>query len=70
VVGEIGAPHRGSGLIADVQTWIDALTNWSVDLGFDTFIFWPRTAPTAQLDVFANEVVPGVRKRVSERRTR
>jgi alkanesulfonate monooxygenase SsuD/methylene tetrahydromethanopterin reductase-like flavin-dependent oxidoreductase (luciferase family) len=70
VVGEIGAPHRGSGLIADVQTWIDALTNWSVDLGFDTFIFWPRTAPMAQLDVFANEVVPGVRKRVSERRTR
>jgi hypothetical protein len=43
-------------------------TEWSVDLGFDTFIFWPTTAPLAELEVFATEVVPGVRQRVSERR--
>jgi alkanesulfonate monooxygenase SsuD/methylene tetrahydromethanopterin reductase-like flavin-dependent oxidoreductase (luciferase family) len=70
VVGEIGRAHRGSGLIADVATWIDAMTEWSVELGLDTFIFWPRTAPLAQLEIFANEVVPGVRQRVAERRGR
>jgi alkanesulfonate monooxygenase SsuD/methylene tetrahydromethanopterin reductase-like flavin-dependent oxidoreductase (luciferase family) len=68
VVGAIGARRGGSGLNGDVKAWVDALTDWSVDLGFDTFIFWPTTAPLAQLEVFATEVVPGVRQRVSERR--
>jgi alkanesulfonate monooxygenase SsuD/methylene tetrahydromethanopterin reductase-like flavin-dependent oxidoreductase (luciferase family) len=67
VVGTIGA-GRGSGLIGDVRTWIDALTDWSLDLGLDTFIFWPKHAPLAQLEIFATEVVPGVRQRVGERR--
>lgn len=68
VVGEIGPPHRGSGLIADAQSWVDSLSDWSLDLGFDTFVFWPRSAPLAQLEVFAGEVVPAVRRRVGERR--
>jgi alkanesulfonate monooxygenase SsuD/methylene tetrahydromethanopterin reductase-like flavin-dependent oxidoreductase (luciferase family) len=68
VVGAIGAARGGPGLTGDVQAWIDMLTGWSVELGFDTFVFWPTTAPLAQLKVFATEVVPGVRQRVSERR--
>jgi alkanesulfonate monooxygenase SsuD/methylene tetrahydromethanopterin reductase-like flavin-dependent oxidoreductase (luciferase family) len=68
VVGAIGAERGGPGLTGDVQAWVDALTAWAVDLGFDTFIFWPMTAPLAQLEIFAREVVPGVRQRVSERR--
>ncbi|SRR6266508_12283 len=68
VVGAIGAVRGGPGLTGDVQSWVDALTDWSVDLGFDTFVFWPTTAPLVQLEVFATEVVPGVRQRVSERR--
>jgi alkanesulfonate monooxygenase SsuD/methylene tetrahydromethanopterin reductase-like flavin-dependent oxidoreductase (luciferase family) len=68
VVGAIGTVRSGPGLSGDVQSWVDALTDWSVDLGFDTFVFWPTTAPLAQLEVFATEVVPGVRQRVSERR--
>ena len=68
VVGSIGTAHRGPGLSGDVQSWIDALSDWSVDLGFDTFVFWPTTAALAQLKLFATEVVPGVRQRVSERR--
>lgn len=44
------------------------LTEWAVDLGFDTFIFWPMTDPLAQLEIFAREVVPAVRQRVAERR--
>jgi len=68
VVGAIGAGHGGPGLTGDVQSWVDALSDWSVDLGFDTFVFWPTTTPLSQLRVFAAEVVPGVRQRVSERR--
>jgi hypothetical protein len=47
---------------------VAALTDWSIELGLDTFIFWPMTAPLAQLEGFATQVVPGVRQRVSERR--
>jgi alkanesulfonate monooxygenase SsuD/methylene tetrahydromethanopterin reductase-like flavin-dependent oxidoreductase (luciferase family) len=68
VVGAIGAGRSGPGLTGDGQSWIEALTDWSVDLGFDTFIFWPATAPLSQLEVFATEVVPGVRQGVSARR--
>jgi alkanesulfonate monooxygenase SsuD/methylene tetrahydromethanopterin reductase-like flavin-dependent oxidoreductase (luciferase family) len=68
VVGAIGAGRGGPGLTGNVQSWVDALADWSVDLGFDTFVFWPTTAPLAQLELFAAEVVPGVRQRVSERR--
>jgi alkanesulfonate monooxygenase SsuD/methylene tetrahydromethanopterin reductase-like flavin-dependent oxidoreductase (luciferase family) len=70
VVGTIGGTFDGPGLKGDVATWVDTLTEWSVDLGFDTFIFWPMTAPLAQLEAFATEVVPAVRQRVSERRGR
>jgi alkanesulfonate monooxygenase SsuD/methylene tetrahydromethanopterin reductase-like flavin-dependent oxidoreductase (luciferase family) len=68
VVGSIGPQRRGPGLTGDVKAWIDTLTDWAVDLGFDTFIFWPMTDAMAQLEVFAAEVVPAVRQRVSERR--
>jgi len=70
VVGAIGTGRGGPGLTGDVPSWIDTLSDCSVDLGLDTFIFWPTTAPLTQLEVFAREVVPGVRQRVSERRGR
>ena len=68
VVGAIESSGRGPGLMGDVETWVASLTDWSVDLGFDTFIFWPMTEPVAQLEVFAHDVVPAVRERVAERR--
>jgi alkanesulfonate monooxygenase SsuD/methylene tetrahydromethanopterin reductase-like flavin-dependent oxidoreductase (luciferase family) len=68
VVGAIGSRISGSGMTGDVQAWVDALTEWSVDLGFDTFIFWPTASSLAQLEVFAEEVVPRVRQAVSDRR--
>ena len=68
VVGTIGTGRGGSGLTGDVDTWVATLTDWAVDLGLDTFIFWPTTAPLAQLEVFVGEVVPAVRQRVSARR--
>jgi alkanesulfonate monooxygenase SsuD/methylene tetrahydromethanopterin reductase-like flavin-dependent oxidoreductase (luciferase family) len=68
VVGAIGRARGGPGLTGDVRTWIDALAEWTVELGFDTFVFWPTSAPRAQLEAFAKEAVPGVRQHVSERR--
>ena len=67
-----GRLHRarcGVGLTGDVATWVDTLTDWAVGLGFDTFIFWPTTAPRAQLEIFVGEVVPAVRQAVSARRS-
>ena len=69
VVGSIGPSRGGSGLTGDVDTWVATLTDWAVDLGLDTFIFWPTTAPQAQLEVFVGEVVPAVRQAVSARRS-
>ena len=70
VVGTIGPARPGPGLSGDVEAWVTALSDWSVDLGFDTFIFWPMTEALAQLEAFAGEVVPAVRQRVRERRGR
>lgn len=66
VLGAIGNVRGGRGLVGDVGRWTDTLSEWAVELGFDTFIFWPITAHAAQLEVFANEVVPAVRQRVAE----
>lgn len=68
VVGTIGPVTVGSGLSGDVGSWVDTLTDWALDLGFDTFIFWPTSAPLSQLETFASEVVPAVQARVSDRR--
>jgi len=70
VVGTIGADRGGPGLTGDVASWVDVLTGWSIDLGFDTYIFWPMAAPLGQVEIFATEVVPRVRERVGEDRGR
>jgi alkanesulfonate monooxygenase SsuD/methylene tetrahydromethanopterin reductase-like flavin-dependent oxidoreductase (luciferase family) len=69
VIGVIGNSGDGPGLVGDVQRWVDTLTEWAVDLGFDTFVFWPATDPERQLALFAEEVVPAVRERVNALRS-
>ncbi|MER7439790.1 LLM class flavin-dependent oxidoreductase [Micromonospora avicenniae] len=66
VIGAIGPNGGGTGLVGDAQLWVDTLTRWAVDLGFDTFIFWPTTSPRSQLRAFADRVVPAVREQVRE----
>ncbi|MEV4630009.1 LLM class flavin-dependent oxidoreductase [Micromonospora sp. NPDC049523] len=68
VIGAIGPYAGGPGLVGEAALWIDTLASWTVDLGFDTFVFWPATAHRRQLEIFAAEVVPGVRQRVAELR--
>jgi hypothetical protein len=49
-----------------VEQWADELTDFVINLGFDTFIFWADGAD--QLPRFANEVVPAVREKVAAAR--
>jgi alkanesulfonate monooxygenase SsuD/methylene tetrahydromethanopterin reductase-like flavin-dependent oxidoreductase (luciferase family) len=68
---EVRRLYNVSGRIADGQTkelldgpvehWIETLTGFARELGFDTFIFWPSEDPLAQIERFAEEVVPGLR---------
>jgi alkanesulfonate monooxygenase SsuD/methylene tetrahydromethanopterin reductase-like flavin-dependent oxidoreductase (luciferase family) len=70
VTGAIGAFRGGNGLVGPVSLWVETLTEWAVELGFDTFIFWPATDAPGQLEIFASEVITAVRARVAERRAR
>jgi alkanesulfonate monooxygenase SsuD/methylene tetrahydromethanopterin reductase-like flavin-dependent oxidoreductase (luciferase family) len=41
--------------------WVETLTRFAVELGFDTFVLWPSQSPLEQLERFGREVVPAVR---------
>jgi alkanesulfonate monooxygenase SsuD/methylene tetrahydromethanopterin reductase-like flavin-dependent oxidoreductase (luciferase family) len=49
--------------------WVEAVTEFVLELGFDTFVFWPVSDPLVQVERFASEVVPGVREAVAQRRS-
>ena len=70
VLGAIGSFRGRPGLVGRADEWIMRLSDWAVRIGFDTFIFWPTAEPTEQVKIFANEVVPAVRERVSNLRSR
>jgi alkanesulfonate monooxygenase SsuD/methylene tetrahydromethanopterin reductase-like flavin-dependent oxidoreductase (luciferase family) len=44
--------------------WIETLTGFALELGFDSFIFWPQDDVLGQIERFAHEVVPDVREAV------
>ena len=48
-------------LVGPPGHWIETLTGFAGDLGFDTFLFWPNDEPEEQLERFATEVVPALR---------
>jgi alkanesulfonate monooxygenase SsuD/methylene tetrahydromethanopterin reductase-like flavin-dependent oxidoreductase (luciferase family) len=45
----------------------EMLAGWAVELGIDSFVFWPPDTDTAHVDRFAAEVAPAVRERVGPR---
>jgi alkanesulfonate monooxygenase SsuD/methylene tetrahydromethanopterin reductase-like flavin-dependent oxidoreductase (luciferase family) len=47
--------------------WIETLTGMVVELGFDSFLFWPVDDVLGQIERFAQEVAPGVREAVAAR---
>jgi alkanesulfonate monooxygenase SsuD/methylene tetrahydromethanopterin reductase-like flavin-dependent oxidoreductase (luciferase family) len=68
VLGTIGAGAGGPGLRGTAAQWTDTLTDWALQLGFDTFVFWPAGDQERQATAFAAEVVPEVRRRVKDAR--
>jgi alkanesulfonate monooxygenase SsuD/methylene tetrahydromethanopterin reductase-like flavin-dependent oxidoreductase (luciferase family) len=56
----VDGPTNGL-LDGPVEHWIETLTGFARELGFDTFIFWPADEPLRQLERFAEEVVPALR---------
>lgn len=61
-----------NGLIVDGATrgllqgppehWVETLKYFAVELGFDTFIFWPNDDPLNQLERFAKEIIPSLQE--------
>ena len=65
VIGLIGTARGVPGLSGGAELWADTLADWSTRLGFDTFVFWPVAESRSQLELFAAEVIPAVRERVT-----
>lgn len=61
--GPVQGPFTGP-----VNYWVDELTRLAVEVGMDSFIYWPADDRLAQLERFAAEVVPAVRARVAQAR--
>lgn len=68
VVGQITEGPARALLQGPPADWIETLTTFVIELGFDTFIFWPAEDPRRQLERFAAEVMPGVREAVARAR--
>ena len=49
-------------LVGPVDQWIETLTAWAIDLGVDTFVFWPSDSATTSIERFAAEIPPAVRE--------
>jgi alkanesulfonate monooxygenase SsuD/methylene tetrahydromethanopterin reductase-like flavin-dependent oxidoreductase (luciferase family) len=47
------------------EHWIETLTGFVVELGFDSLVFSPADDVLGQIERFAHEVVPGVREAVA-----
>jgi alkanesulfonate monooxygenase SsuD/methylene tetrahydromethanopterin reductase-like flavin-dependent oxidoreductase (luciferase family) len=49
-------------LVGPPEHWVETLSGFARELGFDTFVFWPSEEPAEQLERFATEVVPALRE--------
>jgi alkanesulfonate monooxygenase SsuD/methylene tetrahydromethanopterin reductase-like flavin-dependent oxidoreductase (luciferase family) len=57
-------------LTGPVDYWVDELTRLAVEVGMDTFIYWPADDRLHQIERFAAEVAPVVREQVARTRGR
>jgi hypothetical protein len=70
VPGKTTATPSGELLQGPVEQRIETVTGFALELGFDTFIFWPSGDARRQVERFAEEVAPGVRGAVERARSR
>jgi alkanesulfonate monooxygenase SsuD/methylene tetrahydromethanopterin reductase-like flavin-dependent oxidoreductase (luciferase family) len=68
VSGMIGEAGDGP-LDGPPSRWVENLSRFALELGMDTFVYWPADDPVRQAELFASEVVPGVREAVSTGRS-
>ncbi len=66
--GRIGEGGDGP-LDGPVSKWVEELTRFALELGMDTFIYWPQDDHVRQVEVFAQEIVPAVREAVAAERS-
>lgn len=62
--GAITNGERGEGLDGPVEQWVEILAGWATDLHVDTFVYWPTDSGVGEVERFAQEVVPAVRRLV------
>jgi alkanesulfonate monooxygenase SsuD/methylene tetrahydromethanopterin reductase-like flavin-dependent oxidoreductase (luciferase family) len=67
ISGSIGGGGEGP-LHGPVGRWVETLTGWATELGFDTFVFWPEGELREQIERFAGDVAPAVRAAVASAR--
>ncbi len=48
------------------EYWVDELTRLVVEIGMDTFIYWPADDRMRQIELFAAEIVPAVKDQVAK----
>jgi alkanesulfonate monooxygenase SsuD/methylene tetrahydromethanopterin reductase-like flavin-dependent oxidoreductase (luciferase family) len=70
VSGAIGEDGGEGVLQGPPEHWVETLTGWATELGFDTFVFWPQADRHEQIERFAGEVAPAVREAVAMARSR
>jgi alkanesulfonate monooxygenase SsuD/methylene tetrahydromethanopterin reductase-like flavin-dependent oxidoreductase (luciferase family) len=69
VSGIIGAEGDGP-LEGPASKWVEQLTRFALELGMDTFIYWPSEDHERQVELFASEVAPAVSETVTAERSR
>ena len=65
LMGRITDAPAGELLHGPADHWVEELTRFALELGFDTFVFWPSEDHVDQLERFVREVAPGVREAVA-----
>lgn len=71
VMGLITASGPVQGLfVGPVEYWVGELTRLAIEVGMDTFVYWPADDRLRQIERFAAEVAPAVRQRVAQARGR
>lgn len=68
VFGAITDRGTGEFLNGPVRQWVDQLTDLVLEYGMDTFILGTEGDDLAQIQTFAEEIVPAVRAAVAEER--
>jgi alkanesulfonate monooxygenase SsuD/methylene tetrahydromethanopterin reductase-like flavin-dependent oxidoreductase (luciferase family) len=69
--GPIRSEHQGyPALVGPSSHWIESLSGYVSELGFETLVFWPTADPSDQIERFAADVMPGVREAVTAWRPR